>query len=488
MKTYFIILVAIFFSIFGCANNASVSEPKLINIELDSNYIGATAYLVKTNKTDKKVVAQSSGKITTQNIVLNQSTITKNEQNKNVPFTRIDVQKYKLPEITPENMVKNTQKNISFNYKNPVVDDKKDFFIFVNPSSDEGETIKKEAVLGATNDTVNVWVIDNGVPRSKAQEIMEKFNKIYGYTRILLGEESNIFYDTKESLDDEKINIIVYNMEGNTPTSGVLGFFFSADYQKNYYVSNKGKYFYIDAAFSIKYPQDVYSTLIHEFAHMINFSEKVIKNGEAFQTWFTEMLAMTAEDVIQNIEDVGIGLSASPRIGRVTSFKLIEADTGLTEWKTSSTAETHLSYANAYMLGAFFARNYGGFNLIKEIATNNKDGEQAISQALLKLGETDDFVAAINKFPEAVLHLKASTETGKKSFNNKVSSMVGNTNYAFEAINLIKIPTTRLTLKQEDVPRYSYTIQKLGVVSDGSTITIENPHVNLDYKIEYIFD
>jgi hypothetical protein len=86
--------------------------------------------------------------------------------------------------------------------------------------------------------------------------------------------------------------------------SGVLGYFWSKDeapadsFGGGYMPGSSGTYsngaelFYIDAYFADKYPNEIKSTLIHEFQHMINHNQKYVMRGISSDTWFDEMLSL----------------------------------------------------------------------------------------------------------------------------------------------------------------------------------------------------
>ena len=154
------------------------------------------------------------------------------------------------------------------------------------------------------------------------------------------------------------INIVIYDI-GNDfakATSGtIVGYFNSKDYYApgiaNY--SNSGKYLYLDSYFTSCIPAMTYSTLAHEFQHMINWNMKHIQKGLKASTWYNEMLSMLFEDMMQ--KSLGIKDSYTPK-NRLATFENYYRYSGL-EYNNSATL---VSYASVYAFGAWLVREFGG--------------------------------------------------------------------------------------------------------------------------------
>ena len=311
---------------------------------------------------------------------------------------------------------------------------------------------KRKATLRASGTYCYVWVLDDNfitesadgdqITQKKAEELAEKFDSMYQGIRKVFGTESDEiiskygFY----TISDTKVNIVVYDIEDDyteNQNSGVAGYFWPKDYytatdtpasQDDVRpLSNEGKYFYVDSGFLNKYPNMIYSTLAHEFQHMINFGQKTMKSMKAAtkqsdvvssSTWSNEMMSMVCEDMIQDYLD--IDLLDSP-IGRLLEFAQGYYLSGLTDWLLGN--DVAYSYAGAYAFGAYLARNYGGTSLIKQIATNQYVDQQAITQALQAIGKNESFETVFKKYPQALLLDNAPT--GVPSFNKSVQGIGG---------------------------------------------------------------
>lgn len=319
---------------------------------------------------------------------------------------------------------------------------------FVNSS----KYTKRRATLQAVGTNCYIWVLNDNftkgtasgdfITREKAIALADKFDSIYEPIREVFGTESNDIISTNwfYTISDTKVNIVVYDIEDDYTEgqgSGVAGYFWAKDYYTATEepsnkddvrpLSNEGKYFYVDSGFLNDYPDMIYSTLAHEFQHMINFGQKTMKSMKSAtkqsdivssSTWSNEMMSMVCEDMIQ--EYLGIELLDSP-VYRLLTFATNYYRSGLTDWLQDSNVD--YSYAGAYAFGAYLARNYGGKDLIKQIATNQYVDQDAITQALKAIGKNESFETVFKKYPQALV-LDNAPE-GAPSFNKSVQGIGG---------------------------------------------------------------
>jgi hypothetical protein len=106
-----------------------------------------------------------------------------------------------------------------------------------------------------------------------------------------------------------------------------------------------------------------------------------------------------------------------------------------------------ISYANAYALGAFLARNFGGAELIqKMMAPDGLVDTASITAALnsdtnpLK-NTINTFSAALSRYGEVLLFNQTQNNRPADvlSFNNTVTKTIGSTNYTFHGFDVWKI-------------------------------------------------
>jgi len=306
-------------------------------------------------------------------------------------------------------------------------------------------TLRKQGVY------CNVWV-DNSwfgtasgkINAAKAQEIANYFDRIYPLETNLLGYEYGGGTGGNGGKDgDPRIQILVYDIVDE----GVLGFFWSKDYYTDgsstlgSLRSNEAEIFYIDADLLLRMPKVVYSTLVHEFQHMINFNQKS-RNGLGSEAWFDEMLAMLAEDIIDPLIGMGQGSGGHPIDVRIPDFLGYYPLCGVDQWLEGD--DVIMSYSTAYAFGAYLIRNYGGPQLLYEMLHNDKGNRNSIDKALetVNPGKGFTFDKALERYAEALLYSTSNTGTvpaDKMSFDRSRAYTIGSTTYTAAAFDIWKI-------------------------------------------------
>jgi hypothetical protein len=173
--------------------------------------------------------------------------------------------------------------------------------------------------------------------------------------------------------------------------------------------SNQRLMFYIDASLYSKvtsqagetawaetnyWPEEIYSTLAHEFQHMIQFYQKGLvsrQDGLTADVWINEMCSMLIEDLLA--EKMGVsgprgvapedGTAGKPhnQAGRPPVFNYWTDYPWYPEqaWTGS---RAYVPYSAAYMLGAWLIRNYGGAETLRKIVQSPDLNESAILNAV----------------------------------------------------------------------------------------------------------
>jgi hypothetical protein len=225
------------------------------------------------------------------------------------------------PAFVPNKSLMVTRSAVSA-FKDAKEGDTKQIYADVSSSNDVPTAVP--ATLKKQGTYCNIWVADsnftassstssdNKVTQDQINALANKFDAIYPLETNLLGYEYGGELLQGEhgygGMDgDPCIQILICDIDGdyNTPRNGVtLGYFYAVDeYANGTYnnPSNEAEIFYLDAEILDAKPNTIYSTLIHEFNHMINFNVKVKQQGNKwsnFETWYTEMLSLLAEDAI----------------------------------------------------------------------------------------------------------------------------------------------------------------------------------------------
>lgn len=296
--------------------------------------------------------------------------------------------------------------NFSSYYVNEYqIGDKKQFWV----DDEHSRFTKKDATLVAEGDYCYVWVldknydisseskVDNKITFEQANAVSEKFDALYEKETTLYGDTYKTAYQNDDINSDglispeEKISILILDIfddASSVQSSGVLGYFWAKDFypdsstSKSGIRSNETEIFYIDSHFLDSFTEMTYSTLAHEFQHMLNFVNKNLKWEVFPSTWYNEMLSMVCEDLLQ--DDIGIEDKDSPR-SRLAQFNYGYLFNGANEWFDDS--NTLYSYAHAYAFGAFITRNYGGADLVKAMMENKTVDFESILDAINEIND-----------------------------------------------------------------------------------------------------
>ncbi|MEA3433554.1 MAG: hypothetical protein U9R13_03145 [Campylobacterota bacterium] len=275
--------------------------------------------------------------------------------------------------------------------------------------------------------TLNIWVSDDSfgsgcskkkcVTQNMVDQLTNSFllagedNDIYDWVTNIYEEEWGSAAEAKYSElipEDDEITILLTDIVGdNSPTGGVIGFFWSKDNLNKATVSgsNERIMFYADAVMFANgedgwdiddfWPKEMISTLAHEFQHMIHFYQKTIllldANSEGTDVWINEMLSETTEDLIatkiRHIGPRGIEYtdgSDGPTGNTDGRYPLFNENNtlSLTAWDNQLA-----DYSKVNAFGAYLIRNYGGAKLLHDIMHNAHIDEQAIMDAVNKSAE-----------------------------------------------------------------------------------------------------
>ncbi len=338
--------------------------------------------------------------------------------------------------------------------------------------------------------TLNVWVANNcwTVGGTKAELVdqtmvdalgqifLTNATNIYSLVTNIYGPEWGAYADNfpaqlVSSADaNNNITILLYDIDNDNSTNGgTVGFFWAKDnfLTSSISYSNQRIMFYIDAVMYATpgnppnlaaswssndyWPGEIYSTLAHEFQHMIQFYQKSVHyNIEGAETWLNEMCSMATEDFVADKLGVmgprGVGsgdyTAGSPgnTNGRLPYFNAFD-DTSVTNWLEDSVYNTLKSYAVNYAFGAYLARNFGGVNLFRQIVDGSGTDYNAIVNAVNAVnGTSESFSTLLEKWGASAL---LSDETsglpaGGFQYNRgaAISSTAGSITYNLGSINL----------------------------------------------------
>lgn len=359
---------------------------------------------------------------------------------------------------------------------------------------------------------------DEALIITRAKEVGEYFDKIYNLVPKVMGEPVFKFKDGTE-MTDKKINIFIGCLTNglDDPWDMVLGYFNSKDYSPfvaDYYGTGSPNGSNESLCFYIYYNQVVagkdtpgaekmaYSTLAHEFTHMLNYGQKIVKQKTSgFPTWLTECFASNMEDAVSSML-FGTSYTPNSPLGSYVDYYLYDksADSehvSVGEWTGG------FSYNFYYMLGAFMVRNFGGVELIKNVATNQFAEFDAWDHALAKHSsdsEVTDFLTAVSKYPIALITLAGYPDTtpGKYDFCKEASDnfvsfdsfeVLLNDDAYFakniQAAGRFPDPYPRYSLPSKTFKPMDFHVEYLGEMTEESAIAYEKLTTGLTYTVVF---
>ena len=221
--------------------------------------------------------------------------------------------------------------------------------------------------------------VDNSVrdlfTAAEAAAVAREFdNRIYPNVRKWMGTE------WKPGLDrDNRITLLMHDVGMNNSGQDYGGYFAPTDQLPTLPNSNRREMLYMDVfQFRERSRHTFYSSLAHEFAHLINWFQN---GGTTDQRWLEEGTASFVEwAVYGNVHNIFVdGYLANPSVSLAYA----------------NTRDTY--YGGAFMLMLYLYEQYGGAELIRSIIETDALGEQAIDAALTDAGSSD-------RFPEVFLN------------------------------------------------------------------------------------
>ena len=324
--------------------------------------------------------------------------------------------------------------------------------------------------------TVKIYVdktLNDANAKKAADALLSKFTgnggneSIYGWVTNIYGSEWGTTGYSDLIADSKTISILLFDIDGDgsTGTNGAftVGFFYSRDNFKqeasddDLKYSNENIMFYIDLPFMLKtassegswsttgaYPNKVYSTLAHEFQHMIHFYQKtVLKSSSSVisdSTWLDEMCSVSTEDFVadklgvegpRGVLDVTSAGSEGNTSGSLPCFNYYNNDS-LVTWDSKL-----YDYASVYAFGAYLSRNFGGPKLFQSIVQTSNTDMTAVTSAISSVaGSSESLESLLRQWGAAVLLSDSTSLTGNILYNVEKSQTVNSVTYTFGPINL----------------------------------------------------
>lgn len=434
-KCIFVLLLS--FLVFGCNDNHHVVE------EFDSHELQDVNYLIITNPTDKNkdiistwIKIENISRNIEEKKLVDEQPIHSTYIERTIPYKSLDTS---LLSIKNERNVETKLREVSYKVGESHV-----FYDY------DGSIVNGK--LFVEGEYCYVWQDKELEENAKLsidelRDFAEKFDKIYLKQLELCGPK----YDGITIYNDvinpsKKISILMTDIS----EPNVLGFFSSSNYFKESNFSSGievlvGDSVYAKDAIDSKNEGAVFSTMVHEFNHLLNFVNKELKYGLSQESWYTEMLSMITEDFF--MEDFNIEYIGSPQ-QRLESFISLGYMYGFKNWEKIDSNYVTYNYANAYAFGAFLARNYGGAKLIKEICTNEYVNEESVVQAVNKINGTNKtFNDLICEFSYILFNVQ-NLNTEMPSLYKDCSETLNDFDFKLNKIDLSNLPSeNKLNIK-----------------------------------------
>ena len=228
------------------------------------------------------------------------------------------------------------------------------------------------AICIAKSEHLYVYIensVRNMLTDAEAVAIAKEFDtRIYPNVRKWMGTE------WKPGLDrDNRITLLMHDVGMNGSGLEYGGYFAPADQLPTEPNSNRREMLYMDIfQFRERSRHTFYSSLAHEFAHLVNYFQN---GGTTDQRWLEEGTASFVEwAVYGNVHTIFVdGYLSNPGV------PLVYANT------------RDVYYGGAFMLMLYLYEQYGGSELIRGIIATDVLGEHAIDAALAGNGRNERF-------------------------------------------------------------------------------------------------
>lgn len=261
-------------------------------------------------------------------------------------------------------------------------------FTTVNMRNNTNE--RTPAKLKYDGKSANVWVADNYITDQQAINIGKEFdNHIDPLVKEKFGEPSDVD-------NDGKVNILVYDIKDDFDiTNRYTGGYFHSRDLFDIPNSNLTEVFYIDTYPSMGNNRSnldetkVYSTLAHEYQHMVNANQKLLKEKRrnGMDTWLDESFAMASEHLY-------LGKELEHRIDYYNHSSSIANGHSLIKW--GHRGDTLSNYSLSYLFGQYLrAQSDNGDKIFKEIIQDPSNTTEALQHAIHKHIDPD---MSVNQF------------------------------------------------------------------------------------------
>lgn len=267
----------------------------------------------------------------------------------------------------------------------------------------------KNLSIWVENDTYGVGCQKNRCITPQMVDILaDKFlkegldNDIYDGVTNVFGEEWGSSNYSNLIPANDTITILLTDIgNDNAINGGSIGYFYSKDNltRESIAGSNERIMFYIDSVLYANggddeiwdendfWPKQVFSTLAHEFQHMIHYYQKNISyEVGGTDTWINEMISKSVEDLmavkmgLDGIRYVPASRGDAGDLNNLNGpFPLFNKNNSMSIESWDNSLE---DYAQVSSFGAYLLRNYGGPKVLHDMVHNAYTDKRAIEYAV----------------------------------------------------------------------------------------------------------
>ncbi len=254
------------------------------------------------------------------------------------------------------------------------------------------------ATLQYIGETCEIWVENpSEITVSKATQLGQEFDSVI-YPLV-----TEYFYTPSDVNGDGRVAILCFDIQDDFDNTGAyVGGYFSSGDLFNTSTSNKMEIFYIDTYPTMHYPASnpvdvsrAYSTLVHEFQHMVNFNRNYfVEKGSSMPTWLNEGLSMAAEHIYKG--------TLTSRISYYNYATSIKNGQSLLYWNDNG--DVLANYSLSYLFLQYVRTQGGGDPAIfRDILLDSCNDQRAVTAALAKRGINIGFGDLMTAFRIALL-------------------------------------------------------------------------------------
>ncbi|WP_414043112.1 M30 family zinc metallopeptidase [Macrococcus sp. EM39E] len=375
-----------------------------------SSVVEGKTYIVNNENTDRLGTSEGVGTISAKNLAPKVVLKSQNSVvNKDTEIFQID-RDFDVPKVS-KSLRTQSKAEIPGIVKDYQKGDTRDFTT-VNMVTNADE--KTSAKLLYDGSKAQVWVADNRVTEAKANQIGQEFDNKIGP----LVEQK---FSTPSDIDQNgKINILVFDIKDDyeTTKSYVGGYFHPRDLLMMS-GSNMSETFYMDTYPSMGKNAEmdvtkIYTTLAHEYQHMVNFNRNVLVEKGDFingkmDTWLNEAFSMASEQIYSK-------QVLTKRIEYFNKSQTIANGRSVLQWNNND--DVLSNYSLSYLFGQYLrTQSSNGDAIFKEILEDQGTTIETLQRAIHKnISPTMSVGEFLTNFRVA---LEKQEATGKYGFKGE---------------------------------------------------------------------